>query len=1523
MSNRFFSGAVKYSVMAGISLLALPWVYAGVEISELMAKNESGITTAAGAYADWVEIHNNSGGAEDLAGWYLTDDPSDLRKWQFPSTPETSSMAGGAYLIVFADDSPDAVVDNELHASFKLGSGGEYLALVEPDGETVAYQYAPEFPEQTADISYGIDPSTGMPAYFASPTPGTANGQAISDAITFSAESSTFTAPFDLVLSVPSPGTTEIRYTLDGSEPTSSSILYTGTPISISVTSQVRARSFTSGLVDGPIRSETFFHLAGDAMAFQSEIPVVVIDNFGAGEVPHPDEVLRQPCQVMIFEPVDGVCTLTNGLDVASRAGIKRRGESTLRNTANKPNLSLETWGEVDEEDQSIRPLGMPAESDWILYAPWTIDTAMIRNPFIYEISNEAGSYAVRTRFVEVFLNYDDAAGSISKADDYYGVYVLMEKIKQGPDRVDVADLPDIANTEPDITGGFIWKLDKAESVDDVNNFAAAGKALPANAEEATFQYVSPSGSELTETQKNWLIDHLNSIDALIPNGNYEALIDVESFADHHILNVFANNADGLRVSTFYHKDRNGVVKMGPIWDFDRSMGCDIDARASDPEVWSLATDTLYFFHNGGPLWFRDLALNDPEFWIVWTDRWQAMREGPLSDAAMDERIERYRTELSAAALRNYEKWGILPSPSDWSAKVDVMKNHVLTRGQWIDEQLIDPPVLNHTGGQVASGFQLTASGPQTQYITLDGSDPRAVGGSPSVAAYSGAITITENTLVQCRSWNGGTFVNAPNTWPWSALREVMLVVDPAPLAITEIMYHPRPPSGGAEAGYTASDFEFLEIQNTGASACSLVGVRFLDGVTFDFTYGNATTLGAGAYGVVVRNLDAFKTRYSNWASLNILGTFTGRLSNSSEELELGYTPTNMLPLVSFDYEDDWYPCTDGEGFALVLEDPQSDPATWDRKQAWRPSSAPDGTPGEANPAPAHPQGTVVVNEVLTHQDTDNPGDWIELHNTSGSSVDIGGWFLSDSRGNLMKYEIPAGTSIPANGYIVFNEHDHFGTAFALSEHGDSVYLSAGGGGSLSVPAYREFQDFGAQDRDVTFGRHLRNDGSTVFPTMAAPTMGAANTAPQIGPLVFDEIMYHPPTNGHEYVELLNNSLSTVELYDSANPSNTWKVSGIGFTFPMGVQLDAGKSLLLVRDTVTPAQFRSIYSVPSAVQIYSYSGAMDNDADTLVLRKPGAPEAATGFVPYIDLERVKYNDSAPWPAEADGLGKALFRISRTSYANDVSNWMADDASYAPVQSMLVIHSGSGDGAYAGGTVVPFTADAPAGGQTFVKWIGNVAAVTDVNASSTTLTMPGQDTTITAVYTSQEDFVTAGSTWKYHDQGSDLGTDWRSLGYNDSSWSSGPAQLGYGDDDEVTVVSYGGDKNNKYVTTYFRQSFTVVDPAAVATLELQLLRDDGAVVYINGVEIARDRMGTGPVDYLTLSPEGPVGGAGEDTFYPFAVSPSVLTQGVNVIAVEIHQQAGNSSDISFDASLTGMASGNSETADGDDDGMYDA
>jgi hypothetical protein len=165
-------------------------------------------------------------------------------------------------------------------------------------------------------------------------------------------------------------------------------------------------------------------------------------------------------------------------------------------------------------------------------------------------------------------------------------------------------------------------------------------------------------------------------------------------------------------------------------------------------------------------------------------------------------------------------------------------------------------------------------------------------------------------------------------------------------------------------------------------------------------------------------------------------------------------------------------------------------------------------------------------------------------------------------------------------------------------------------------------------------------------------------------------------------------------------------------------------------------------------------------------------------------------------------------------------------------------------------------------------------------------------------------VTAGSAWRYLDNGSDQGSEWRETTFNDSAWSMGLAQLGYGDGDEATVVGYGPDPNHKYVTTYFRHSFTMTDPSQVVCLTLRLLRDDGAVVYLNGEEIERSNMPAGTIDYLTFASSA-VSDAEESTFNESYIYPPDLTQGENFLAVEIHQVSGTSSDISFDLELIGM------------------
>ncbi len=158
-----------------------------------------------------------------------------------------------------------------------------------------------------------------------------------------------------------------------------------------------------------------------------------------------------------------------------------------------------------------------------------------------------------------------------------------------------------------------------------------------------------------------------------------------------------------------------------------------------------------------------------------------------------------------------------------------------------------------------------------------------------------------------------------------------------------------------------------------------------------------------------------------------------------------------------------------------------------------------------------------------------------------------------------------------------------------------------------------------------------------------------------------------------------------------------------------------------------------------------------------------------------------------------------------------------------------------------------------------------------------------------------------SSWKYLDNGTNQGTAWRATAFNDGTWSSGNAELGYGDGGEATVVSYGSNASNKYRTTYFRKAFSVSDPASYSTFTLGLLRDDGAVVYLNGIEVARSNMPTGTIDYRKLASSA-VSGTNESTFYSFTLNPSSFVSGNNVLAVEVHQSSVSSSDLSFNLKL---------------------
>lgn len=347
-------------------------------------------------------------------------------------------------------------------------------------------------------------------------------------------------------------------------------------------------------------------------------------------------------------------------------------------------------------------------------------------------------------------------------------------------------------------------------------------------------------------------------------------------------------------------------------------------------------------------------------------------------------------------------------------------------------------------------------------------------------------------------------------------------------------------------------------------------------------------------------------------------------------------------------------------------------------------------TPAESNYLPLP---NVAINEVLSH--TDEPlEDAVEILNVSTAATNIGGWYLSDSVRNLKKYRIAAGTTIAAPGFKVFYQNELTGGASSVepftfdSAHGDAVYLSAADAGG-NLTGYRAVAKFGAAANGVSFGRYLTTVGAH-FPPLEQRTFGAdnpanvtefrtgagaANALPRVGPIVLNEIMFHPPDDGtndntaEEYIELHNITTNSVALYDAAHPTNTWRIrGGVDFEFPQGVMLSSRAFALIVSfnpatDSAALNAFRSAYGIPAGVPIFGpYRGKLNNGGENIELLRPDRPQTSgpdAGLVPYLLTDDVEYDDAFPWPLTTDGGGASLQRRRTSDYGNDPVNWQAE------------------------------------------------------------------------------------------------------------------------------------------------------------------------------------------------------------------------------------------------------------------------
>jgi hypothetical protein len=767
-----------------------------ITISEFMASNRRTLRDEDGDTSDWIEIRNLGSTAENLSGWSLTDKAKKPTMWKFPPGV---LLPPNDFIVLFA--SGKNRTGNPLHTNFKLAANGGYLALVRPDGKTVAS--ASDYPPQFEDISYGRNPDDrNVVGFSVEATPGAPNssqGVGFASPVTFSRESGTFVDPFVIEMSS-APGSV-IHYTTTTNLPTRASPVYAA-PIRITATTVIRARVYAPGRLPGPPRTAHYIQLNTNGLNFTSDLPIAILDNFGGGPVPVSGE---QYVCLMLFEPkANGRSSITNAPHLVTAGRFHRRGSSTLHSP--KGSWTFEAWDEFFH-DKHVPLLGMPPDADWVMYAPNEFDLALIHNPLAYQLSRDIGRPAPRTRFVEVLLKDDRGPSgpinlpNFSAAGDYNGIYVFTEKIKIGEHRVNIDTAA--AGQEDDekgaaVTGGYLWKIDRPGPGE--LGFVGAGR---------TIRYVDPDEramqSPAREAQRQYLEDYfrdfglaLKGADFRDPERGYRKYIDIDSWIDHHILNLVMFNVDALHFSAYFHKPRNGRITMGPLWDFDRAMGS-TDGRDFNPTQFGRnAPDwsTDFFKH----AWWKRL-FTDPDFWQAWIDRYQELREGPLRVEHIMEVAERMFDELREAEPRERIRWRRYPRSGvqsqdgytfdfgrrEYDSELRFKRQWFSDRLSFIDGNLLPRPVFSHPGGGVSGNVvEISAAEGSTIYYTLDGTDPRASGGPtndvpPSLSArkYTGPIAIDANTRLVARAHNpkhdnltGKS--NPPITSHWSGPRKAV-----------------------------------------------------------------------------------------------------------------------------------------------------------------------------------------------------------------------------------------------------------------------------------------------------------------------------------------------------------------------------------------------------------------------------------------------------------------------------------------------------------------------------------------------------------------------------------------------------------------------------------------------------------------------------------------------------------------------------------------------------------------------------
>jgi len=1109
-------------------------------INEFMAVNDATLADEDGDWSDWIEIHNGSAVAVDLAGWYLTDDAAELDKWQFPSV----SLPADEYLVVFASGKDRAAFGAELHTSFKLSGSGEYLALVGPDGASVVHAYDPEYPAQCSDVSYGL--YGGQERFFSPATPAAPNDAGYAGFVAdvqFSLPHGFVDSPISVTLSTATPGAS-IRYTLDGSAPEIASGLPYSIPVSATTTTCLRAAAFVDGWLPSAIRTQTYI-FAGDVL-FQPADPPGLPATWGWDEFAEPPEWTAADYEmdpdvvsaVPLYDDSGPFDVMDALLAIPTLSLVMDRED--LFNQSSDPQIGgiyANPWeeGVLWERPASVELIypdgseGFQVNCGARIYggmgrAPWAkkhtfrlffkseYGPTKLEFPlFGTDAANEFDSVILRANFNDgwhmlwdawklerVQLVRDEwarasqiAMGSVGSHGTFVHLYIngLYWGLYNPVERPD-------ASFSASYLGGDKDEWDGLHDGDPIEGDRVAWEAAQAMAD---------AGLDTTEAYQ-----HIqgNNPDGT-PNPEYENLLDVMNLADYMLLNFYAGTEDWDYHN--WYAGRRRVESEGYkiyVWDAEITH-LDLYANLIDMDSEDCPSRL-----------FQALRAN-ADFRMLFADRAHRFlfNDGALTPENSGARYEGLTDLIDRAIVGESARWGDMvrvpayTRDAEWSTERDWLLNDYFPQrtgiilGQLRDGGLypfVDAPVfdingLYQHGGEVNPDDSLSMTATTGDiYYTVDGTDPRMSGNSDLDVLISAGATWQ---YLDDGSDQGTDWREAMISWVAGAAQlgygdgDEETVVNCGPSS-------PVCNSGNFITAYFRHTFSVADASQLTALTVRLLrddgAVVYLNGeeivrsnmeigvdivydtLAFDSAETEATWFEyeVDPAGLLVEGDNVLAVEVHQWSDIS---------SDISFDLELlaGESDPGGVSATATLYTA---PIT-------LIETTSVKARTLDANQ-WSALNEATFT------VPAPP--SLYINEFMADneafiEDPDEPGayeDWIELYNVSTTTIDLSGMYLTDDLSDPTQYQIPAGVSIDPEGYLVFwadddIEQGSLHTNFKLGKSGEEIGLyDTDANGNAAIDTLT----FGAQSVDVSEGRFP--DGAECWRTFEVATPEASNGIP-------------------------------------------------------------------------------------------------------------------------------------------------------------------------------------------------------------------------------------------------------------------------------------------------------------------------------------------------------------------------------------------------------------------------------------------